>query len=390
MKDRIPTDPGRVKLTRADGSSEYVHLERADAPTEEGTPLNKETLLQDATAALYGLDDRAVVDDVLQLLGLTSPLVYLFRVTVTLPDGTPAAGVTVSGLTALTSTAGVKTDSTGVAVGKSPSKTTTVSAGSSYIDLNGASKTVTAAGVLTDVALAYTSASGRTKTYTSSFSGAFSPAVKTVTYEVIGGGGSGGASMPGSYGVYAGGGGGGFITRGTTSLGSARTVSGTIGSGGAAAVVTGMSTKNGAAGGSTVLTLGGTAYTAAGGSGGAGDSRQFSARAAGGGQGGAADANGATVNGLVNSVDAAYAGGGGGLSEYDHEDTRYNNVGKGAGGGGNAYNAGASGSSTVTYHGYGGTSYGAGGGGIGAGYGKNVTINSGAGKAGAIILSWTY
>ena len=41
VKDRVSTYPGRVKLTRANGSSEYVTLERADAPTQEGTPINK-------------------------------------------------------------------------------------------------------------------------------------------------------------------------------------------------------------------------------------------------------------------------------------------------------------------------------------------------------------
>ena len=41
VKDRVSTYPGRMKLTRADGTSEYVTLERADAPTQEGTPINK-------------------------------------------------------------------------------------------------------------------------------------------------------------------------------------------------------------------------------------------------------------------------------------------------------------------------------------------------------------
>ena len=41
VNDRVSTYPGRMKLTRADGSVEYVTLERADAPTQEGTPLNK-------------------------------------------------------------------------------------------------------------------------------------------------------------------------------------------------------------------------------------------------------------------------------------------------------------------------------------------------------------
>ena len=41
VKDRVSTYPGRMKLTRADGTYEYVTLERADAPTQEGTPINK-------------------------------------------------------------------------------------------------------------------------------------------------------------------------------------------------------------------------------------------------------------------------------------------------------------------------------------------------------------
>jgi hypothetical protein len=41
VKDRVPTYPGRIKLTKPDGTSEYYTLERADAPTQEGTPINK-------------------------------------------------------------------------------------------------------------------------------------------------------------------------------------------------------------------------------------------------------------------------------------------------------------------------------------------------------------
>lgn len=51
MKDRVPQDPGRVKITKSDGSVEYVTIERADNPTQEGTPLNKKTLLSDSRVA---------------------------------------------------------------------------------------------------------------------------------------------------------------------------------------------------------------------------------------------------------------------------------------------------------------------------------------------------
>lgn len=39
--DRVPTYPNRIKVTKSDGTSEYVTWERADEPTVEGTPINK-------------------------------------------------------------------------------------------------------------------------------------------------------------------------------------------------------------------------------------------------------------------------------------------------------------------------------------------------------------
>lgn len=42
--DRQSLYPNRFKITRADGTAEYVTLERADEPTVEGTPLNAATL----------------------------------------------------------------------------------------------------------------------------------------------------------------------------------------------------------------------------------------------------------------------------------------------------------------------------------------------------------
>ena len=39
--DRVPSQPGRYKMTLPDGSTQYVTLERADEPTVAGTPINK-------------------------------------------------------------------------------------------------------------------------------------------------------------------------------------------------------------------------------------------------------------------------------------------------------------------------------------------------------------
>lgn len=72
MKDRVPKYPGRVKITRSDGTSEYVTIERADEPVSgnEGTPLNKATLLSDDTAAMLGFtgNEDPTVNDALQRL----------------------------------------------------------------------------------------------------------------------------------------------------------------------------------------------------------------------------------------------------------------------------------------------------------------------------------
>lgn len=68
MQDRVPLYPGRVTLTPVSGQANTFDLTRADQPTQEGTPLNKATLLKDATAALFGLPNTAVPDDALHLL----------------------------------------------------------------------------------------------------------------------------------------------------------------------------------------------------------------------------------------------------------------------------------------------------------------------------------
>ena len=71
MKDRqpYPGKEGMVKLTLTNGQVLEGKLEMADDPLEPGDPLNKATLLKDATAALFGLNTDAVPDDVLAFLG---------------------------------------------------------------------------------------------------------------------------------------------------------------------------------------------------------------------------------------------------------------------------------------------------------------------------------
>lgn len=50
MKDRIPTYPNRIALTPVNGQDNVYDLARADVPIEEGTKLNKNSLLNDNAA----------------------------------------------------------------------------------------------------------------------------------------------------------------------------------------------------------------------------------------------------------------------------------------------------------------------------------------------------
>ncbi len=44
LKNRVSRFPGRVKITKSDGTVEFCTITMADEATEVGTPLNKETL----------------------------------------------------------------------------------------------------------------------------------------------------------------------------------------------------------------------------------------------------------------------------------------------------------------------------------------------------------
>lgn len=68
MQDRIPLYPGRVKMTPVAGQANTYDMVRADEPSQEGTPLNKGSLLKDSTAALFSLGTDAVPDDALRAI----------------------------------------------------------------------------------------------------------------------------------------------------------------------------------------------------------------------------------------------------------------------------------------------------------------------------------
>lgn len=118
MRDRIPRSPGRVKITRDDGTAEYVYLERSDDPDDPGTPLTKETLLKDQTeTALFGNAADRTVDETFAGIAARLKMIAddMASITLTVKDarGNPMAGVYVEnvftdiGATAMTNDSGV-------------------------------------------------------------------------------------------------------------------------------------------------------------------------------------------------------------------------------------------------------------------------------------------
>lgn len=95
MQDRVPLYPGRVTLTPVSGQANTYDMVRADSPTQEGTPLNKASLLKDATAALFGKTNAAVPDDILNLLSKSTLAQIKEKYTKT-TIGTLAVGKTIT------------------------------------------------------------------------------------------------------------------------------------------------------------------------------------------------------------------------------------------------------------------------------------------------------
>lgn len=98
--DRVPTYPNRVKITKSNGTSEYVTWERADEPTVEGTPINK--ALFDSIAADQGLASAKTVyvaasgSNTLGDGTSTSPYATIAKALSTLPKNLNGYDVTIS------------------------------------------------------------------------------------------------------------------------------------------------------------------------------------------------------------------------------------------------------------------------------------------------------
>ena len=217
MEDRIPTpgQEGRVLITPEDGSAPYyATIEMADNPTQAGTPLNKETLLQDSTEKeIFGdIADRTVDEAFMGIMGkiaLIMQNVASMTLTVTDMAGTPLQGVYVSGIFDEDGNA-VATNASGQIVGYVAEGTTNLSV-SGYADIINYSEQFEAVkGQSYTKTIAVTTRNFLKITSTQNVR--FSGNVDRVDVTAVGGGGSAGEAHSGSgtYGATGGSGGGGF------------------------------------------------------------------------------------------------------------------------------------------------------------------------------------
>ena len=392
MKDRVPLYPGRVKLTPVSGQKNTYDMIRADAPTQEGDPLSKKTLLTDATAALYGLDATAVPDDVLERISRMFPSnMGVLTVYIASAGGSP-----IDTMIKITPAINGETDYLTLPNGRfsifAPPGSYTVSIiDSPFVVTSDSAKSVTVtAGCF--VQTSFTAEwvdSG--KAYIEESRTLYVPEhLSSVDLCAIGGGGSG-ATETSNNGVATGGAGGYLKNMFSANLGG-KTLSITVGAGGERSEV------NGNAGGATTVKSNGSAIINAPGGGGGKSAKFGDVAGADGGSGsggvynnvcydGGSDGSdgggsnggkgqGTTTREFGEASGTLYCGGGGSMNYKNGTDSA-----GGAGGGGDGVYGGNT--SDIVYGGD-GTAYGAGGGAAG-GYDQQY---SGAGYQGVLIIRW--
>lgn len=318
MQDRIPTpgQEGRVLITPENGSAPfYAKVEMADNPTVNGTPYNKETVLQDATCEILDIPPSAVPNDAFAKLALGIGK-YGYVVTVLFPDGSPVEGATLTGINNQYGGTAV-TNANGQAVGVSTEQSVVIGVNNPYIDIQSVSGiAIQSTGILTayTVMLPYDES---IKTLTSSQTLNLSPKAATVDFCAVGGGG-GGAQAVGNYEKRGPGGGGGYVSNAlNVQIGSEDTFSIIVGAGGNVGENSSSSaeTFTAAAGGTTSVSKNSSVILSANGGGGAtGYYRNGTASGGtGNGNGGVSDEKGADGTGYIfNDQSLGLAGGGGG------------------------------------------------------------------------------
>lgn len=330
MRDRQPTQPGRVKITpETGGEAFYAVMEMADEPTDIGTPPTKENLLTDDTeAAIFGFAADRTVNQALGFiagrLSLISGNLAEIELTVVTTSGKPVPNMPIAGAFDVNGDTLV-TNAAGEASGYVSEGNITLSV-SGYADVQNYSETMAVAKGQSYKKTITLSMNNFVK-LTSSRSVKFSPNVSRLDVTVVGGGGSGGTGA-GRNG--AGGGGGGYCTvRENVSFTPGTSYSAVIGAGGKGAPA--YDPRDGNSGGTSSF----MGITANGGSGGSAGTRNGGSAAGGAGNG--AGGTGVEYN---KTPGAGVAGSVLGYSSFT-ETVRYG--GGGGGGRGFVYDGGGAG-----------------------------------------------
>lgn len=170
----------------------------------------KEQTLSDQTRTLLGLPSNSTPDDAFQALFLTSTGGNVFSLTVLYPDGTPWAGLTLSGVTNLQG-GPATTDSEGKALVSSQSSNPTVTGANDYIDINPINQRLSKdSGIVTYVTIRTTTNNANVNKIvkvTNDTSFKVSKFITRMDVGLCGGGGGGGDGFD-SGSTYGGGGGG--------------------------------------------------------------------------------------------------------------------------------------------------------------------------------------
>lgn len=182
-----------------------MQQQQADGSYQELWPKNdswnKTEVLTDNTRSLLGISSDSVPNDAFLALFIGVGK-YGYKVKVTYPDGTPVANCTISGLTAISGQSLI-TNSQGYCLALSTSTTPTITAISSYGDLDSSSVQVSSTGTITNVNISLKKKASYVL-YTSSTSIKISPMVSTIDIggigrRCVGAGEDGGAAATGGY-----------------------------------------------------------------------------------------------------------------------------------------------------------------------------------------------
>lgn len=193
MNDRNVQHPNRYQLVKVEDTDDiYDVIPAPGTVVNEGTLLNKQSLLQDITCELLGLPTTAVPNDAFFRLALPSDR-YSVKVTVLSPGGIPLAGITVNGLETL-SGGTVVTGSDGTALGLASQANVTLTAVNPYLDFSGnaTAQFTLEHDVINQCQLQFARNMTTSRTFSSSQMVQLSPDVGTFNCSAIGGGTNGG------------------------------------------------------------------------------------------------------------------------------------------------------------------------------------------------------